>query len=170
MGGPLAHGNSNPDYDDSALSAKRPYCRGTSEAKSGLPQPALLLAFRQISSAHFDLTYAANAFCYRDQSQDKIRSVHGDDLWLSPAYDRDSVTFHFTWVRDEVAIRPAMAAVEERLMPLGARPHWGKLTSMPPAEIIASYPRQSDFERLMARYDPAGKFRNTLIDGLFPPR
>jgi xylitol oxidase len=99
----------------------------------------------------------------------EVRTVRGDDLWLSPACGRDSVTFHFTWVKDDAAIRPAMAAVEERLMPLGARPHWGKITSACPAEIIASYPRRSDFERLMAQYDPAGKFRNSFLNGLFPP-
>jgi alditol oxidase len=125
---------------------------------------------RAAAPAAFAALYDASAAIAPVLQISEVRSVHGDDLWLSPAYDRDSVTFHFTWVRDEAAIRPAMAAVEERLMPLGARPHWGKLTSVPPAEIIASYPRQSDFERLRARYDPAGKFRNTLIDGLFPPR
>jgi xylitol oxidase len=36
---------------------------------------------------------------------------------------------------------PVLAAVEERLMPLGARPHWGKLTTMAAPDIIACYDR-----------------------------
>ena len=38
----------------------------------------------------------------------EVRSVAADDLWLSPAHDRDSVAFHFTW-------RPAPAAVAAML-------------------------------------------------------
>src|ERR1700722_11669879 len=39
----------------------------------------------------------------------EIRTVRADDLWLSPAYGRDSVAFHFTWIVDEAAVLPAVA-------------------------------------------------------------
>jgi len=97
----------------------------------------------------------------------EVRTVRGDDLWLSPAYHRESVTFHFTWVPDLPAVRPVIAAVEERLVPLGARPHWGKLTELEPADMLAGYERAQDFERLTHKYDPEGKFRNAYLDGLF---
>ncbi len=99
----------------------------------------------------------------------EIRAVRADDLWLSPAYGRDSVTFHFTWIRDAAAVAPVLAAVERRLMPLDARPHWGKLTSAAASDIIGRYERADDFARLMRAYDPKGKFRNPFVDRLSPP-
>ncbi|MFE6450053.1 FAD-binding protein [Nocardiopsis dassonvillei] len=98
----------------------------------------------------------------------EVRTVRADDLWLSPAHGRDCVTFHFTWLPDPRAVAPVLAAVEERLLPLGARPHWGKLTAMDPDDITARYERAADFERLTRALDPGGKFRNAFTDALFP--
>ncbi|MYV53472.1 D-arabinono-1,4-lactone oxidase [Streptomyces sp. SID3212] len=98
----------------------------------------------------------------------EVRTVRADDLWLSPAYGRDSVTFHFTWIKDAAAITPLIDAVEELLVPLGARPHWGKLTSLGASEIAAGYERAVEFGRLARKYDPEGKFSNGFLDALFP--
>jgi len=98
----------------------------------------------------------------------ELRADRGDDLWLSPAYRRDSLALHFTWVDDEVAVRPVMRSVERRLGPFGVRPHWGKLTAIAPRDIAAAYPRAADFGRLSERFDPTGKFRNPFTDALFP--
>ncbi|MFI9553063.1 D-arabinono-1,4-lactone oxidase [Nonomuraea endophytica] len=98
----------------------------------------------------------------------EVRTVCGDDLWLSPAYGRDTVTLHFTWIRDAAAVMPALAEVEERLMPLVARPHWGKLTTARPRQISAMYERAPEFGRLARKLDPSGKFRNSYVDALFP--
>ncbi|MDQ1726936.1 MAG: alditol oxidase, partial [Frankiaceae bacterium] len=98
----------------------------------------------------------------------EIRAVAADDLWLSMAYGRDSVALHFTWVKDADAVAPVVAAVEELLAPFGARPHWGKVFSVAPAELSRLYPRYDDFRRLAASYDPGGKFRNDFLDTYFP--
>ncbi|PSK95901.1 xylitol oxidase [Murinocardiopsis flavida] len=90
----------------------------------------------------------------------EVRTVAADDLWLSPAYGRDSVALHFTWVKDTAAVLPVVAAVEAELMPLGARPHWAKLTADTPAETAARYDRAADFGALLRSFDPAGKFGN----------
>lgn len=97
----------------------------------------------------------------------EVRTVRGDDLWLSPAYHRDTVTFHFTWIDYFDAVEPVLAEVEKRLLPLGARPHWGKLTTMAPSEIAGVHERAADFARLMRKYDPEGKFRNAFVDDIF---
>ena len=97
----------------------------------------------------------------------ELRTVRADDLWLSPAYHRDSVTIHFTWVNDITAVERALAAVEEQLVPLGARPHWGKLTTAQVAGISASYERWHDFESLRNEFDPGGKFSNSFIERHF---
>jgi xylitol oxidase len=96
----------------------------------------------------------------------EVRTIAADELWLSPAYGRDSVAFHFTWVKDEAAVAPVLAAVEERLLPLGARPHWGKLTTAPAGVVAARYERLADFARLAAEHDPEGRFRNAFVDGV----
>lgn len=99
----------------------------------------------------------------------EIRTVAPDDLWLSPSYQRDTVALHFTWIRDPVAVGPVIVAVEAELAPLGARPHWGKLLTMPADQVRSQYERWEDFAGLLREYDPAGKFRNEFIDRFFPP-
>lgn len=97
----------------------------------------------------------------------EVRTVRGDDLWLSPAYEQDSVTFHFTWVRDIARVWPVMAAVEMMLAPLGARPHWAKLTAMTGDAILSGYRRAAGFQELWRKADSGGKFGNDFIDELF---
>jgi alditol oxidase len=59
--------------------------------------------------------------------------------------------------------------VEERLMPLHARPHWGKLFTVGPGQLRDRYPRLPDFRRLMHKWDPSGKFRNDFLDRCLSP-
>jgi alditol oxidase len=98
----------------------------------------------------------------------EIRTVAADNLWLSPSYLRPSVALHFTWVKDPAAVAPVLAAVEDQLAPLRARPHWGKLFSVSPAVVRGLYQRLPDFQRLRSAYDPAGKFGNELVDSYAP--
>jgi len=98
----------------------------------------------------------------------EIRTVAADECWMSMCYGQDSVALHFTWALDPGAVGTAVAAVEERLVPLGARPHWGKVFGMAPPAVRARYPRWDDFRALARSLDPAGKFRNGFIDGCFP--
>jgi xylitol oxidase len=98
----------------------------------------------------------------------EVRTVAADDLWLSPAHARDSVALHFTWTDRAEAVMRAVADVEEELLPLGGRPHWGKLTALAPGEVAALHPRAADFRRLMADHDPEGKLRNDFVRGVFP--
>jgi xylitol oxidase len=97
----------------------------------------------------------------------EIRTVAMDDLWLSPAYEQDSVAFHFTWVRDWVAVAPVLADVERCLAPMHARPHWGKLFRTDPDVLAGLYPKLPDFTRLMLSFDPVGKFGNELLERYF---
>jgi xylitol oxidase len=98
----------------------------------------------------------------------EIRTVAADEAWLSMAYRQDSVAFHFTWIPDAAAVRPVVAAIERELVPLGARPHWGKVFAMPPDAVRARYPRWDDFQALARALDPAGKFRNEFTGAYFP--
>jgi xylitol oxidase len=94
----------------------------------------------------------------------ELRTVAADDLWLSPCYQRDCLALHFTWQPRWPAVRELLPLIEARLAPLGARPHWGKLFTLAPAQVQAAYPRLPDFQRLLGEYDPGGKFRNAFVD------
>jgi xylitol oxidase len=94
----------------------------------------------------------------------EIRTVAADDLWLSPAYGRDSVAIHFTWIADTARVLPVVSAVEAVLAPFEPRPHWGKVFTMPPGLVAASYPRMDDVRRLLDEHDPHGRFRNDFVD------
>jgi xylitol oxidase len=96
----------------------------------------------------------------------EIRTMRGDELWLSPAYGRDTVGFHFTWVLDPPRVLPVVAAVEEALLPLGARAHWGKITTWEPSAMIGAYPRAGDFVALADRLDPDRRFGNAYTDAV----
>lgn len=95
----------------------------------------------------------------------EIRTMSADDLWLSGAYERDTVGIHFTWQK-----RPEVLALLPELDALfsgrGGRPHWGKLFDVPPGSLPGRYPRFDDFRALAGRMDPHGKFRNAMLDSL----
>ncbi len=92
----------------------------------------------------------------------EIRTIAADDLWLSPAYRRASVAFHFTWRPDWPAVRAILPAVEAALAPFEPRPHWAKLFTMAPDLVRSRYARMDAFAALATSFDPAGSFRNTF--------
>ncbi len=98
----------------------------------------------------------------------EIRTIAADDLWMSMAFVRAAVGFHFTWIQDDAAVTPVVSSIEEALAPFAARPHWGKVFGTPPETVRGLYPRWQDFATLLRRYDPAGKFRNEFMDRYFP--
>jgi xylitol oxidase len=91
----------------------------------------------------------------------EIRTVAADSLWLSGAYGTDAVAVHFTW-RQDPAVFALLPVLEEALLPLGARPHWGKCFAA--ADVGSLYPRWRDFASLRRVQDPAGKFLNPFLE------
>lgn len=98
----------------------------------------------------------------------EIRTMAADNLWLSPAYRRDTVGLHFTWVDDYPAVRPVLADVEAALAPFGARPHWGKVFTTAPEVVTGSFPRAAEFMELRERMDPSGTFDNAFTQRYLP--
>ena len=94
----------------------------------------------------------------------EIRSVAGDNLWMSPCYQQDSIGIHFTWKPNWTKVKELLPKIEEYLAPFDARPHWGKLFTMKPRCLQSLYARLPDFRGLLEQYDPTGKFRNDFID------
>ena len=94
----------------------------------------------------------------------EIRTVAADELWLSPAYRRDSVAIHFTWKPDIRRVGDLLPDVEAAREPFEPRPHWGKLFATDAQVLRSRYDRRPDFVVLAARLDPGGKFRNRFVD------
>jgi xylitol oxidase len=92
----------------------------------------------------------------------EIRTIAADDLWLSPAYDRDSFGLHFTWRPEAAAVREVVGTIEAALTPYEPRPHWAKFFG-DNVDFERLYPRLPDFRRLVDRYDPKSTFRTSYL-------
>ncbi|MEP6563003.1 MAG: FAD-binding protein [Nakamurella sp.] len=97
----------------------------------------------------------------------EIRTVAADQLWLSPAFERDSLCIGFTWRKHPAEVGRLLPLIEAALAPFQPRPHWGKLSALPPAELADRFNRLGDFAALTEQYDPAGKFTNPLLRSVF---
>ena len=95
----------------------------------------------------------------------ELRTIDADRLWMSPCYDRPSLAIHFTWKPEWDTVRALMPVVEKELAPYAARPHWGKLFTIEPAQLQSRYERLGDFKNLLRQHDPKGKFRNGFLAG-----
>lgn len=91
----------------------------------------------------------------------EIRAIRADDLWLSPAHGRETVALHFTWKREPEAVLAMVRRVEDALAPYAPRPHWGKVYDRLEPD---HHSRLGDFRALAERVDPAGTFRNAMVD------
>lgn len=96
----------------------------------------------------------------------EVRAIARDPAWLSPSGGRDSVALHFTWQLDAKAVASAVAELEAVLLPLGARPHWGKVFGCGADALRRAYPRLDDFAAVVARRDPRGRFDNAFLRGV----
>jgi xylitol oxidase len=94
----------------------------------------------------------------------EIRCVAADDAWMSPCSDGPVTAIHFTWKPDWEAVRQLLPRIEAALQPFRARPHWGKLFTMPHSRLAELYPKMRDFQQLLRHFDPAGKLRNAYLD------
>ncbi len=101
----------------------------------------------------------------------EVRSVAADSLWASPTSRRLAgggeadwfAGFHFTWRRDADAVAAVLPAVEQALLPLGGRPHWGK-TFSPGLRADGLYPELHRLRALAERLDPHGRFVTAFLE------
>ncbi|MFJ4209437.1 FAD-binding protein [Paenarthrobacter sp. NPDC089675] len=96
----------------------------------------------------------------------EIRTIAADEFWLSPFYRQQSVALHFTWKPLQAEVEAVLPELESALAQFGSRPHWGKLFTPALYDFAALYPRFEDFRALAQANDPAGKFRNGLLDSV----
>ncbi len=104
----------------------------------------------------------------------EYRLVAGDDLLLSPFYQRDSAALSVMMFHP-VAYRELFDGVEAIFQNHAGRPHWGKMHSARPPYLRRVYPRWDDFLRIREELDPTGRFLNqhlraVLLDAAGAPR
>jgi xylitol oxidase len=127
------------------------------QAEYLLPRAHAVDAMRAVRALHERITPLLHVT--------EIRTMRADDLWLSPAYARDTVGIHFTWHRDE-RIYDVLPDIEKALLPMDARPHWGKVTCATSTEVTAAFPRWGEFTQLVREVDPQKRFRSPFVTRL----
>ncbi|MEV0200365.1 D-arabinono-1,4-lactone oxidase [Nonomuraea sp. NPDC050691] len=93
----------------------------------------------------------------------EVRVSPPGDAWLSTAYGR--ATGYIACHMYRPTPHPAyFEGVEEIMVRLGGRPHWGKLHTRDAAYLKGVYPRFADFVALRDRLDPDRLFANDYLD------
>jgi xylitol oxidase len=61
-------------------------------------------------------------------------------------------------------VQAVLPRLEDALLPLDGRPHWGKCFAAGADDLAPLYPRWADFRELRRRVDPDGVFGNAFLD------
>jgi FAD/FMN-containing dehydrogenase len=97
----------------------------------------------------------------------EYRTLAADDLWISAASGRATVTIsvHETVEKDDRAMFEAAEAVFRRY---DGRPHWGKVHYRSGAELAGLYPSYRHWWEVRDRFDPDGRFVTPELELLRP--
>jgi L-gulono-1,4-lactone dehydrogenase len=98
----------------------------------------------------------------------EVRTVAPDDASLSTAHGRES-GFVAVHMYRGMQWRAYFEAVEEIMMGLDGRPHWGKRHFQTAATLRPRYPEWDRFQAVRARLDPQGRFANAFTDRVLGP-
>jgi FAD-linked oxidoreductase len=96
----------------------------------------------------------------------ECRFVHSDDIWLSPAYQRESAYIAVHMFKG-MPYQAYFHHIEEIFKRYQGRPHWAKMHTRSAGELAALYPCWQDFRRIRAELDPQGMFLNSYLRELF---
>lgn len=96
----------------------------------------------------------------------EFRFARGDDIWLSPAYGRDSCYidgFQYQHLNHDTYFR----SLNDLYNNFSGRPHWGKIHYQDYRHFSELYPRWEDFLRVREQLDPGKLFMNDYLSHLF---
>jgi len=96
----------------------------------------------------------------------EVRSIAADDAYLSPFYQRPSISISICGHEDKDYMG-FLADVAATLDDFDARPHWGKLNFMTRERIARLFPRLGDFDAVRQELDPHGTFLSPYLSTLF---
>jgi FAD/FMN-containing dehydrogenase len=100
----------------------------------------------------------------------EYRTLRADDIYLSPAYGRDSVTISVHQAH-HLPYEAFFADVEAIFRNHHGRPHWGKVHSQTVRQLRLLYPMWNRFQQVRERLNPQGRFMNDYLRSIFigPP-
>ncbi|MES2682521.1 MAG: D-arabinono-1,4-lactone oxidase [Pseudomonadota bacterium] len=127
------------------------------------------LAVEDLAGALQQLEHLLAALNLRGYLALEVGFIAADDVWLSPAYGRDSAFVRLKRFRgiEQDHIAQTFADVMERH---DARPHWGSAHGKDAGSLAELYPKWNDFLALRARLDPRGVFLNGYLSKLLGAR
>lgn len=96
----------------------------------------------------------------------ELRFAKQDDIWLSPAYGRDSAYIAVHMYRG-MPYQEYFSAMENIFKKYNGRPHWGKRHFQTPEYLSQTYPKWEDFHRVRKELDPKGIFLNKYLRSVF---
>jgi len=96
----------------------------------------------------------------------EVRFVAADNAWLSPNYQRANMVISISG-QPGTNYGPYLQKCDDHFRRRSGRPHWGKLHFMTAERLAALFPKYQDFRTLRAEFDPAGRFLNSHLSGLF---
>jgi FAD-linked oxidoreductase len=96
----------------------------------------------------------------------EYRTLAADDLWLSPAYGRETVTISIHQAA-ELPYQDFFADAEAICRNHDGRPHWGKIHTYTAQELARRYPQWENFQRTRQQLDSAGRFLNSHLRIIF---
>lgn len=153
---PLADEGSRCGWSHEVLSNSRTWPHSEMEyAVARDDGPACLAAIRELLRRDFpDMAFPV-----------EYRTLGADDVWLSVAYERPTVTIsvHMDAAEDD---EPLFRACEEVFASFDGRPHWGKVHYRSGADMAALHARWADWWRVRDTVDPDGVFLNDHLRAL----
>jgi FAD-linked oxidoreductase len=126
------------------------------------------LPAEHFTSALHEIESCINERQFRVHFPIECRFVRADDIWLSPAYQRDSSYIAVHMYRG-MPYRDYFDHVETIFRRYQGRPHWGKMHTRTATELATLYPRWEDFRRIRRSLDPDGLFLNDYLQSIFEP-
>jgi FAD/FMN-containing dehydrogenase len=96
----------------------------------------------------------------------EYRTLAADDIPLSPAYGRPSVTISLHQAAG-LACQPFFADAEAIFRNHQGRPHWGKIHTHTAVELAQLYPQWPAFQTIRQQLDPTGLFLNAHLRSMF---
>lgn len=98
----------------------------------------------------------------------EIRRVKADQVWLSGAYDRDSVYIaaHLPLGERDLTF---LRTVHDVLAAHEGRPHWGKMHWLSHDDLSRVYPMMDNFRSVRDEVDPTGMFMNEYVERCLEP-
>ncbi|GJN76049.1 hypothetical protein PLICBS_010160 [Purpureocillium lilacinum] len=129
------------------------------ELEYSVPAEHAITVLRQVQRSIQEHRFAVNLPV-------QCRFVSADDIWLSPAYRRDTAYIAVHMYRG-MPHEAYFCSMQDIFKKYSGRPHWGKMHTCTASELRALYPRWEDFQRVRRHLDPEGIFLNEYLRTLF---